>query len=58
MNKLNISPTVGTISSLMSEIFPNKSLEKFTTHLYFNLSDYFRKNVRKFLYNVHFQVNF
>ena len=33
----------------MSEIFPNLFLEKFTTHLYFKLSDYVRKDLRKFL---------
>ena len=36
----------------MSEIFPTISLEKLTTHLYFKLSDYFRKNFRKILYSV------
>ena len=36
----------------MSELFPTISLEKFTTHLYFKLSDYFRKNVQKIVYSV------
>ena len=36
----------------MSEIFPTIFLEKFTTHLYFKLSYYFRKNFWKFFYSV------
>ena len=52
INWIFLGPTVGTISSSMSEIFPTISLEKFTTDLYFRLSDYFRKNVRKIFYSV------
>ena len=40
----------------MSEIFPTIFLEKFTTHLYFNLSNYFQKSFRKIFYSVEFCI--
>ena len=53
MKYINFSDqTVGTISNSMSEIFPTITLEKFTTHLFFKLSDYFRKSFRTFFYSV------
>ena len=45
---------------MYQDIFPKSlariSLEKFTTHLYFKLFDYFRKNFRKIFYSVIFKV--
>ena len=53
INWIFIWPKIGNYFQFLSEIFPTISLEKFTTHLYFKLSDYFRKNFRKNVYSVY-----